>query len=89
MSRGEKQSLGWRPSEYTAFQTGQGYCYHLVDILGKVPLCIPLRSVILCKKVGVKNLFWALGSPLPHFGEGNGNPFQYSCLENPKDGGAW
>ena len=22
-------------------------------------------------------------------GEGNGNPFQYSCLENPKDGGAW
>ena len=22
-------------------------------------------------------------------GEGNGNPLQYSCLENPKDGGAW
>ena len=21
--------------------------------------------------------------------EGNGNPFQYSCLENPKDRGAW
>ena len=26
-----------------------------------------------------------LGSIL---GEGNGNPFQYSCLENPMDGGA-
>ena len=32
----------------------------------------------------------------PHFhfslsciGEGNGNPLQYSCLENPRDGGAW
>ena len=32
----------------------------------------------------------------PHFhfllsctGEGNGNPFQCSCLENPRDGGAW
>ena len=25
------------------------------------------------------------GSP----GEGNGNPLQYSCLENPKDKGAW
>ena len=25
------------------------------------------------------------GSP----GEGNGNPFQYSCLENPMDRGAW
>ena len=22
-------------------------------------------------------------------GEGSGNPFQYSCLENPKDGEAW
>ena len=22
-------------------------------------------------------------------GEGNGNPLQCSCLENPKDGGAW
>ena len=25
------------------------------------------------------------GSP----GEGNGNPLQYSCLENSMDGGAW
>ena len=25
---------------------------------------------------------------LPH-GEGNGSPLQYSCLENPMDGGAW
>ena len=22
-------------------------------------------------------------------GEGTGNPLQYSCLENPVDGGAW
>ena len=22
-------------------------------------------------------------------GEGTGNPLQYSCLENPMDGGAW
>ena len=22
-------------------------------------------------------------------GEGNGNPLEYSCLENPMDGGAW
>ena len=25
----------------------------------------------------------------PYFGEGNGTPLQYSCLENPRDGGAW
>ena len=23
------------------------------------------------------------------FGDGNGTPLQYSCLENPMDGGAW
>jgi len=26
---------------------------------------------------------------LPCIGEGKGNPFQCSCLENPRDGGAW
>ena len=26
---------------------------------------------------------------MPHSGEGNGNPLQWSCLENPRDGGAW
>ena len=24
-----------------------------------------------------------------YLGEGNGNPLEYSCLENPMDGGAW
>ena len=28
---------------------------------------------------------YSLGST----GEGNGNPLQCSCLENPRDGGAW
>ena len=33
----------------------------------------------------VKNMYYlALYS-----GEGNGTPLQYSCLENPMDGGAW
>ena len=27
--------------------------------------------------------------PRPRAGEGNGTPLQYSCLENPMDGGAW
>ena len=26
---------------------------------------------------------------LSYNGEGNGNPLQCSCLENPRDGGAW
>ena len=28
-------------------------------------------------------------SPLLCIGEGDGNPLQCSCLENPRDGGAW
>ena len=30
-----------------------------------------------------------VGGPYSKVGEGNGNPLQYSCLENPMDGGAW
>ena len=26
---------------------------------------------------------------MSRYGEGNGNPLQYSCLENPRDGEAW
>ena len=30
-----------------------------------------------------------LGLDIAHLREGNGNPLQYSCLENPMDRGAW
>ena len=32
---------------------------------------------------------WATSLSLLCIGEGNGNPLQYSCLENPRDRGAW
>ena len=34
-------------------------------------------------------LFWFFFFFSKYFGEGNGTPLQYSCLENPMDGGAW
>ena len=43
----------------------------------------------------VKTSAWNAGDPgsIPGSGrspgEGNGNPLQYSCLENPREGGAW
>ena len=43
----------------------------------------------------VKASAWNAGDPgsVPGLGrspgEGNGNPLQYSCLENPMEGGAW
>ena len=42
-----------------------------------------------------KTSAYSAGDPgsIPGFGrspgEGNGKPLQYSCLENPMDGGAW
>ena len=42
----------------------------------------------------LKVLYFAIGSSFLDYlflkiGEGNGNPLQYSCLENPMDIGTW
>ena len=51
------------------------------------------RSLVGCSPWGRK---WSDTTERLHFhfllsciGEGNGNPLQCSCLENPRDGGAW
>ena len=36
-----------------------------------------------------KESTWAIPGSERSPGEGNGNPLQYSCLENPMDRGAW
>ena len=41
------------------------------------------------RKEKTSDLLRKLEIPREHFGEGHGNPLQYSCLENPVDGGAW
>ena len=51
------------------------------------------RSLVGCSPWGRKESDTTEWLPF-HFslsciGEGNGNPLQYSCLENPRDGGAW
>ena len=54
----------------------------------------PLSQDFLCSSVG-KESSCSAGDPgsIPGSGrspgEGNGNPLQYSCLENPMDRGAW
>ena len=40
-------------------------------------------KVLLFPSLQFTNFVWM------RFGEGNGTPLQYSCLENPMDGGAW
>ena len=43
------------------------------------------------KNIGTQTLDFTknIADPPPWFREGNGTPLQYSCLENPMDGGAW
>ena len=36
-----------------------------------------------------KTISSIFGITMLQLGEGNGTPLQYSCLENPMDGGAW
>ena len=47
-----------------------------------------MQSVNLLIYVGFKKS-WILVPHLVAHGEGNGTPLQYSCLENPMDGGTW
>ena len=48
--------------------------------------------VVHVRKVLLTHLLIELELPVltqAELGEGNGNPLQYSCLENPMAGGAW
>ena len=51
----------------------------------------PQASVVPDIHGGSKEILFSseILSYLPQVGEGNGTPLQYSCLENPTDGGAW
>ena len=48
----------------------------------------PISLLVKCEFVRQKKL-WIEGKNKNNLCMGNGNPLQYSCLENPMDGGAW
>ena len=64
----------------------------------RIPVLLPgkshgWRSLVGCSPWGPWELDTTeqlhFNSSLSCIGEGNGNPLQCSCLENPRDGGAW
>ena len=68
------------------------FCFHLHEVYYSVPslhtcLCVFRAEIILLWAEYGRILFLNLFNV--YVGEGNGNPLQYSCLENPMDGGAW
>ena len=55
---------------------------------GRSSLRVGKKDVVLASAYNVGDL-GSIPGPGRSPGEGNGNPFQYSCLENPTDGGSW
>ena len=71
--------------------TGCGRLTTLFIVLRSSASLHPQPSGFLISKIGIlQELFQEMGLlRLLMSYQGNGNPLQYSCLENPMDGGAW
>ena len=63
------------------------FCYYCFDTYYLVR-CFPGGSEVKASACNAEDLGSIPGSGRSP-GEGNGNPLQYSCLENPMGGGAW
>ena len=70
------------------FMSGEGNGTHSSSLAWKIPWTEkPGRLQLMgLRRVGHD---WVTSISLFSFGEGNGNPLQCSCLENPRDGGIW
>ena len=71
--------------------TGYGRITTLFIVLRSSANLHPQPSGFLISKIGIlQELFQEMGLlRLLMSYQGNGNPLQYSCLQNPMDGGAW
>ena len=83
--------------------TSGGTWHHLKGIKTSLPkkvtwntdICYPIKTEQKGRKwksfIGgdyvINNRIWEVLGEID--GEGNGNPLQHSCLENPMDGGSW
>src|SRR5574340_1061478 len=74
------------------------YCLILEKAMAPTPVLLPgkahgWRSLVGCSPWGGLGLDTTERLHFPFSlsctGEGNGNPLQCSCLENPRDGGSW
>ena len=65
--------------------------FHRCSLLIKSSSIFSLLRIFINNGLNCVKLFFAYIYCVDHmcFGEGNGNPLQCSCLENPRDRGAW
>ena len=59
---------------------------HSSTLAWKIPWMEELGGL---QSMGSPRVWYDWVTSLSRIGEGNGNPLQCSCLENPRDGGAW
>ena len=91
-SRSNKETENWNNTIDKLADIWRRRQWHPTPVLlpGK---CYGLRSLVGCSPWGHKELDITeelhFSFSLSCIGEGNGNPLQCSCLENPRDGGAW
>ena len=76
------QRVHWRPSHSAAFTK---CLLHAVVQITPCALCVSAQEEASPPGKESSDCTWACFL----LGEGNGTPLQYSCLENPMDGGAW
>ena len=68
------------------FNSGKGNGNHSSTLAWKIPWTEEPGRL---QPMGSPRVGHDWATSLSRFGEGNGNPLQCSCLENPSDGGAW
>ena len=69
------------PQNFPGKNTGAGYHFLLEGIIPTQKLNPHLLHLLTGRQILYHCTTWD--------GEGNGTPLHYSCLENPRDGGAW
>ena len=57
--------------------------------LGRERMVISIKKYRIEVNFQITTTSTVLSGSKTSYGEGNGTPLQYSCLENPMDGGAW
>ena len=93
----QKKQLNWTNQRVAAFFTKRWVenRLYLKFLIQEHTISAAIQESGNCGGSGNKASAYNAGDPgsIPGWGrssgEGNGNPFQYSCLENPMDGGTW
>ena len=81
IAQGAQLGALWWPRRVDEAQEGGDRCVHMTDSLCcTAEINTTFKAIILQKKNNNNHNLCT--------GEGNGNPLQYSCLENPRDRGA-